>query len=499
MTCTTTLTVNSAESFEEPALGSSYGTFDCSAQKAARIQRRHSSYQPQQWSIDTDDIQVLLDRFLSQLGKRLDFFDRYGSFKIDTSLDCAYSTLRAVHDSCAHVSDEVIDAGWRRARVFVETLEERYRDALARKQTMEQKAREGVRLMESVLADLETRAYEVRASTLGAFASDVYQTGKKHLQEGVSATEQLVDEGIERAKSAKEVLKAKVDNALSRAKEHGLITFHDLPEPWRNNPHILKGYRFCETNLDCIRSCFYFSNETVNIWSHAIGLVIVLSIAFYFYPTSPYFASSTNADTLVAAVFFFAACKCLVCSTMWHTMSSISSQTILDRFACVDYTGISLLVAASIMTTEYTAFYCEPVSRWTYMTMTALLGLGGVILPWHPTFNRADMSWARVGFYVSLAATGAIPVAQIVMSRGLDWAMYFYAPITKSVCVYLAGAFMYAAKVPERFFPGAFDYCGGSHNIWHLAVLGGILFHYSAMQSFFGDAFRRAEGQCSVY
>ena len=175
MTCTTTLKVNSAESFEEPALGSSYGTFDCSVQKA-RIQRRHSSYQPQQWSIDTDDIQVLLDRFLSQLGKRLDFFDRYGSFKIDSSLDCAYSTLRTVHDSCAHVSDEVIDAGWRRARVFVETLEERYRDALARKQTMEQKAREGVRLMESVLADLETRAYEVRASTLGAFASDVYQT-----------------------------------------------------------------------------------------------------------------------------------------------------------------------------------------------------------------------------------------------------------------------------------------------------------------------------------
>jgi len=68
------------------------------------------------------------------------------------------------------------------------------------------------------------------------------------------------------------------------------------------------------------------------------------------------------------------------------------------------------------------------------------------------------------------------------------------------VLVYFVGALLYAAKIPERFFPGRFDYCGASHNIWHFAVLGGILFHYNAMQSFFTDAFRRsAEGQCSMY
>ena len=64
----------------------------------------------------------------------------------------------------------------------------------------------------------------------------------------------------------------------------------------------------------------------------------------------------------------------------------------------------------------------------------------------------------------------------------------------------VSGAILYAAKVPERWVPGAFDYVGGSHNIWHFAVLGGILFHYTAMQSFFREAFARAEaGGCSVY
>jgi adiponectin receptor len=146
-------------------------------------------------------------------------------------------------------------------------------------------------------------------------------------------------------------------------------------------------------------------------------------------------------------------------------MNSISHQTLLERFACVDYTGISFLVASSIITTEYAAFYCEPTSRWIYMLTTAALGIGGVILPWHPTFNKADMAWLRVLFYVSLALTGFIPIGQLAASRGVGWAMYFYAPITKSILVYFVGACLYATKVPERWFPGMFDYVGCSHNI----------------------------------
>ena len=99
------------------------------------------------------------------------------------------------------------------------------------------------------------------------------------------------------------------------------------------------------------------------------------------------------------------------------------------------------------MTTEYTAFYCEPVSRWVYIVTTATLGVGGVILPWHPTFNRADMNWFRVAFYVSLAATGFAPIIQLSWTRSTEWAWMFYAPIGKSIAVYFAGALIYASQV----------------------------------------------------
>lgn len=341
------------------------------------------------------------------------------------------------------MSGELIGAGTRRARILVETLEARYNIIWAARETLESKAQAAMRLMEGYLTDLETRAHAVRDTGL----SEIMDEGWRIAEEGFGKAKCVVDDSLEKARRAKETLRESIELAVKRSREHGLIRYEDLPHPWRVNPYITRGYRFSESWIDCIRSAFNISNELVNIWSHAIGLIIVLAIAFYFYPTSVNFSQSSKTDVFFAAVFFFAACKCLVCSCMWHTMSSIAEQTLMERFACVDYTGISLLIAASIMTTEYTAFYCEPVSRWAYIVTTATLGIGGVILPWHPFFNRADMNWFRVAFYVSLGATGFAPVFQLNLTRGPAWSYYFYAPIMKSIAVYLFGALIYASQV----------------------------------------------------
>ena len=375
--------------------------------------------------------------------RRLDWIENYGNLKLDATINRAYFTLDAVRDSCSQVSGELIGAGRRRAKLLVNTIESRYNDALPTRETLEAKAQAGIRLMEGFLSELETHALAVRGSNI----SGIIDGGWRVAEGGYEKAKEVVDEGLEKARRAKESLKESIDQAIKRAKERGLITYEDLPYPWRVNPHITRGYRFSDNTIDCIKSAFNFSNEFINIWSHAVGLIIVLSIAFYFYPSSVNFSQSTKTDVFFAAAFFFAACKCLVCSCVWHTMSSISEQTLMERFACVDYTGISLLIAASIMTTEYTAFYCEPISRWTYILTTATLGIGGVMLPWHPTFNRADMSWFRVAFYVSLAATGFAPVFQLSWTRGSEWAWMFYAPIGKSITVYLVGALIYASKV----------------------------------------------------
>ncbi len=432
-----------------------------------------------------------LDLFLTELERRLEYWESFGELSFDSSISAAFETLQAVRTRCSQVSEEVMGAGRRRLHVMVETLESGYHDAMAAAGSVNEKARVGIELMDEMLQDMEEQVAKFRETGLATAA-----TAAETLMD---EAHRVVDEGIGRAIRAAESLEDHVQRAITRAREHGLLTYEDLPIPWRINPHITKGYRFSETKLACVRSAFGFSNELVNIWSHAIGLILVLSVAFYFYPTSANFSLSSKADIFIAAVFFFAACQCLVCSIIWHTMNSVADVCLISMFACVDYTGISLLIAASIMTTEYTAFYCEPVSRWVYMVTTAILGIGGVILPWHPRFNGQDMAWVRVAFYVALSATGFLPILQISLARGTDAAWEFYTPIAKSLLVYFLGALVYASKVPERWCPGMFDYFGGSHNLWHIAVLGGILFHYTAMQDFFSHAFRLARDGCTAY
>lgn len=392
--------------------------------------------------------------------------------------------------------------GRRRFHIMVETLELRYHDALAAADSMGDKARVSIELLDGMLSDFEARAQKFRERGLQNMADAaelMMGEGRQVLDKSLGRARDVMEEGIRGAKHAAETLEETIQRAMLRAKEHGLIRYEDLPKPWRVNPHIIKGYRFRESTMGCIRSAFGMSNELVNIWSHALGFILILAVAFYFYPTSINFHLSSKADVFIAAMFFFAACQCLVCSTIWHTMNAITDVKLISTFACVDYTGISLLIAASIMTTEYTAFYCEPVSRWIYMILTAFLGIGGVILPWNPNFNGPEMAWARVAFFIGLGATGFFPIVQLSLSRGTDFVWEFYTPIAKSIGVYVVGAFVYASKVPERWCPGMFDYFGGSHNLWHIAVLGGILFHYTAMQEFFRQAFLRAEGGCPAY
>lgn len=444
-----------------------------------------------------------VELFLFELERRLQWLEEYRKShmeQIDAGFRRAYATLETVRDSCCAASDELMGGGKKRAKILVETLESRYNDVLATKETLEQKAYAGMRLMESFLSEMEARANAVRAGGLSGAALlgegwKAVDAGWTHAREAMG---EAMDEGMERARRAKDALRESIERAIELAKENRLIHYKDLPHPWRVNPYILRGYRFTTSKLECLTSMFSFSNELFNIWSHLIGTFIVLAVAFYFYPLHTNFRDSTTADVVIAGMFFFAACKCLVCSTIWHTMNGIASQSLMERFACVDYTGISFLVAASIVTTEYTAFYCEPFSRWTYILLTLSFGIAGIILPWHPTFNRADMAWARVAFYCFLAMTGFAPLAQLSYTRGFQWCIYFYAPVLKSLFVYLAGALIYASQIPERWFPGFFDYCGASHNIWHVAVLGGILFHYNAMQELFANAYQRAPDECRM-
>jgi adiponectin receptor len=360
---------------------------------------------------------------------------------------------------------------------------------------------EGILVMEDWVSDLETRAYAIRDAGIDT-VSHVLEHPKEVVDAGfvkAHRVRQSIEIRIDEFKNPENLdlqINQKIQTALALIKERGLLHYEDMPEPWQVNANIHGGYRFHAGHSACLRTIMGIHNESTNIWTHLLGIILILYLAFYTYPHSAIFPSSSQTDIFIASLFFFAAIKCLVCSSTMHTMNCIADRKLLARYACVDYTGISLLVGASIITFEYTALYCEPLSRITYMTLTALLSVGGVYLPWNPTFNRKDLSWVRVLFYVTLAMTSFLPSGQMVWTHGMEYTAAFYAPVCRSMLVYLVGAVIYAGKMPERWAPGRVDWVGSSHNIWHVAVLGGIVTHYWALQSMFAHAHARAAMQC---
>jgi adiponectin receptor len=187
---------------------------------------------------------------------------------------------------------------------MVEIVEARYQEALAAKETLNEKVHTGIVLLEGMLSDFEARAYKLRDQGFAGAAGSLMDEGRRVVDEGIELAREVVDEGLERARKAAESLEEHIAQAITRASEHGLIRYEDLPIPWRVNPHIVKGYRFSESKIACVRSVFGISNELVNIWSHAIGLMVILAIAFYFYPTSANFSLSTKTDIFIAGTSF---------------------------------------------------------------------------------------------------------------------------------------------------------------------------------------------------
>ncbi len=134
-----------------------------------------------------------VDLFLSDLERRLESLESYGDLMhVDASIAKTFSTLQAVRERCSHVSEEVIGAGRRRLQIMVETLDARYQGALATAESMNEKARMGIELLDNMLDDFESRAIKLRdqgfANAAGA-AESLMGGGRR-----------VMDEGLERAR-----------------------------------------------------------------------------------------------------------------------------------------------------------------------------------------------------------------------------------------------------------------------------------------------------------
>mmetsp|Transcript_22448 Transcript_22448/g.24976 ORF Transcript_22448/g.24976 Transcript_22448/m.24976 type:complete len:92 (+) Transcript_22448:429-704(+) len=89
-----------------------------------------------------------------------------------------------------------------------------------------------------------------------------------------------------------------------------------------------------------------------------------------------------------------------------------------------------------------------------------------------PAFDTPKFRPFRALLFVFLGVTSSYPLIQFIFFRSpLTMAIFpsFYWALGGAV--YIFGAFVYAIRFPEKWYPGRFDLCGHSHNLWHGFVL----------------------------
>ncbi|KAJ4994033.1 ADIPOR-like receptor SPBC12C2.09c [Stagonosporopsis vannaccii] len=257
--------------------------------------------------------------------------------------------------------------------------------------------------------------------------------------------------------------------------EQKLTYFWHEIAPWqRDNAYITSGYRPQSNSFaKSWASLLYLHNETVNIYTHLLGAIFALAASvFLFRELQPRYETASKEDVYVFGAFFTGAVACLGMSGTYHTISNHSHEVAVWGNK-LDYLGIVFLIWGSFIPVLYYAFADEKGLMKTYWTMITTLAAGTSVACVHPQFRTPALRPVRALMFVLMGLSAVFPVLHGIKlygvdhlreSIGLDW-------VVLQGVLYIAGAGLYAARIPEKLAPGHFDIWGSSHQIFHVLVV----------------------------
>lgn len=128
-----------------------------------------------------------------------------------------------------------------------------------------------------------------------------------------------------------------------------------------------------------------------------------------------------------------------------------------------------------------------------------------------PGRNTPAQIWHRTLTFIALGLSSVVPVAHIILSKGIQrardeaavdwlagggaWSVLRSSTERGSTVLnrllhllhsYIFGAVLYATRFPEKMAPGTFDLIGASHQIFHCFVLAGAYLHYRGIRDMAG-------------
>ncbi|XP_035284650.1 progestin and adipoQ receptor family member VII, a [Anguilla anguilla] len=257
----------------------------------------------------------------------------------------------------------------------------------------------------------------------------------------------------------------------------GTLRDSEVPRFFRER-HITGGYRpLGRPWRYYVLSLFRRHNETVNVWTHLLGALLVLQRAGRLAETVD-FAGDPHAWPLL--VLLLSSLAYMSFSAVAHLLAA-KSEFCHFAFFFLDYVGVAQYQYGSAVA----HFYYAAEEGWhrrvrgVFMPAAALLCCLSCLGCCYGKYrNHSLPPWVRkVGQVApsSLAyAWDTSPVFHRVLSRGLglgaggDPALPFHCG---QVAFFLSSALFFTQPVPERWLPGRCDFLGQGHQLFHALLV----------------------------
>ncbi|XP_060081676.1 membrane progestin receptor beta-like isoform X2 [Ylistrum balloti] len=241
-------------------------------------------------------------------------------------------------------------------------------------------------------------------------------------------------------------------------------------------PHVETGFRTPHQPWRYyLYSFFQKHNECINCWTHLLGMCLAVLRAAEF---------SQNHDMLgdphmwpltagiVTMVLMY------LCSTIAHCFSNKSELVHYTAFM-IDYAGIGLFGVGSVILHHH---YCHDdawVSPWLQTNAVAVSVVMGTLVclccsatmfMYEPPYPFARTVW-QMSAVVAIYLLNSVPIIlRLVQYETGPWHSSLDHHIQQMAWFALAG-FFFGSDIPQRFFPGYFDFVGHSHQIFHLCII----------------------------
>lgn len=239
---------------------------------------------------------------------------------------------------------------------------------------------------------------------------------------------------------------------------------HEIPI-WTKKSYIVSGYRNGNSNkLGYMISIFKIHNETINIWTHFIGLL--------------YFLNNLILNVNENAILVLYEIICVICfgiSTIYHTYIPYSQKSYILLLK-LDLISIILnIVITNVIVYHYWLWCYDDIKKVYNIISLLYLGIGFVILLNIDIIKRYNF----ILVYYFLYNFGiVISYYHIYMISNGNVNEIIKFKFIKPLQYFSIGFIIYTTKMPERIISQYFDIYGSSHQLWHIfSFMGSYYYH----------------------